>query len=276
MLSRIALLALGLLFAKQAIADGSQQFQPPMACQYQTVLMHRLALQSAFDVPPEINALMVNVIDGKLPQVRQQLSTMSTADAARWKQSALIIAAYANNSTIVKGLLNDGAAVDGSGWMPDLKQSFHDQAVEEIRKDPNWETNPRPDTGFKEAAVLSFPVKAGLDGTALIIAARCNDIATLDVLLHHHADVDVNPFPNGMNALEVAVSLGNTATVQRLLEHGADVCIEDRLIHQRQLERKMNHFSTIADWGRRRKLPGNVVASLTCPAFDSGHGENRR
>jgi len=239
-------------------------------------MMRRLALLGAFDVPPAINTLMVNVIDGKLPQVRQQLNTMPTADAARWRQSTLIIATYANNPTIVKALLNDGAAVDGSGWMPSLKQSFHDQAVEDIKKDPNWETSPNPITDFKEAAVLSFPVKAGLDGTALIIAARCNDVATLDVLLRQHADAAVNPFRNVMNALEASVSLGNTAAVQHLLEHGADACAEDRLIHRRQLERKMNHFSTIADWGRRKKLPDDVVAGLTCPAFDSAHSESRQ
>jgi hypothetical protein len=275
MLSRIALLALGLLFAMQAIADDSHPFQPPMACQYQTTIMRRLALLGAFDVPPAINTLMVNVIDGKLPQVRQQLNTMPTADAARWRQSALIIATYANDPMVVKALLSDGATVDGSGWMPSLKQSFRDQAVEDIKKDPNWETNPKPITDFRKAAVLWFPVKAGPDGTALIIAARCNDVGTLDVLLQQHADIDVNPFPDGMNALEVSVSLGNTATVQRLLEHGADVCAEDRLIHRRQLERKTNHFSTIADWGRQGKLPDDVVVGLTCPAFDSAHGENR-
>jgi ankyrin repeat protein len=271
MLSRIAFLALGLSLARQAIADDSHPFQPPLVCQNQTVLMRKLAPQGAFDVPPAVNTLMVNVIDGKLPQVRQQLSAMPTADAVRWRQSALIIAAYANNPTIVGALLDDGAAVDGSGWMPNLKQSFHDQAIDDIKKDPNWQTNPKPITDFEEAAVLWFPVKAGSDGTALIIAARCNDVATLDVLLQHHADVGANPFANGMNALEVAVSLGNTASVQRLLDHGADACSEDRLIHRRQLEQKMNHSSTIADRGRRGKLSDNVIARLTCPAFDSVH-----
>ena len=90
------------------------------------------------------------------------------------------------------------------------------------------------------------------------------------MLLDHHANVDANPFQTVMNPLEAAVALKNTAIVQRLLDHGADVCAEDRLIHQRQIERKINHFSTLADWGRREKLPGDMVARLTCPALDSG------
>jgi len=267
MLSRVVLLVFGLLFASQAFADDNRPFPPPLICHTQTALMRMFALQDVFDAPAEINTLMANVIDGKLPQVRQQLKTMPTADAMKWRQSAMIIAAYANNSAVVNGLLDDGAVVDGSGWMRGLKRSFHDQALADIKKDPNWERHPN----FNEVAILWLPVKGGLDGAALGIAARCNDVATLDVLLAHHADMDANASPTVMSPLEAAIAIGNTAIVQRLLDQGADVCAEDRRIQRRQAGRKINHFFTLADLGRREKLPDHMVSQLTCPVLDADH-----
>jgi len=42
-------------------------------------------LRGAFDAPPAINTLMLNRVDGKMPQVRQQLSEMNKSDAAIWR-----------------------------------------------------------------------------------------------------------------------------------------------------------------------------------------------
>ena len=306
MLSRIALLAFGLLLTRQASADDNRPFQPPLVCQYQTVLMRRLALQGAFDVPPAINALMVNVIDGKLSQARQQLSTMSTADAVRWRQSALVIAAYARNPAMVAGLLDGGALVDGQGALPDLKRKVRDELMAEVKKDPKWATvDPDPKTAPELDAVLLFDGR--LDGPVAAIAAQCGDLATLDVALNHHANLktriphsnDVvvmavladNPMivkrlldhgadptsaPTGStDGLNAAIVEGKSAMVTLLLDHGADPCAEDRSrqrrhdAYQARHPREKSPLISAAEMARRKNLPDDVVSRLTCPGFDT-------
>ncbi|WP_158880580.1 hypothetical protein [Rhodanobacter sp. L36] len=286
MLLRIALLMFGLLLAKPAAAD-QKPFPPTLICPYQTSLMRKLALQGVFDAPPAINTLMVNVIDGKLPQVSQQLRAMNKADATRWRQSALIIATYARHSAMVDSLLNDGAVVNDEGSIPSLKRRFHDQVVADVKKDPKWDsTNPEPETGFKLDEVLMFP---GLsDGPALRTAAMCGDVATLDVVLNHHANVKAHP-PKSVDVLSLSVLQGNAAIVQRLLEYGADpsrglltaAVSGDAAMTQLLLDHGAEPCRanltirkpgvTVAILGRDKGLPDSIVKRLVCLTATATH-----
>jgi hypothetical protein len=286
MLSRIVLLVFGLVLTESAVAD-QKPFPPTLICPYQTSLMRKLALQGVFDATPAINTLMVNVIDGKVPQVRQQLSAMNKTDATRWRQSALIIATYAGRPAMVDSLLNDGASVDDQGSMPSLKCSFHDQVVADVKKDPKWDsTNPAPKTGFKLDEILMFP---GLsDGPALHTASMCGDVATLDVVLNHHANVKTH-LPKSVDVLILPVLQGNAAIVQRLLDHGADpsgalraaAASGDAAMTQLLLDHGAEPCSanltirkpgvTVASLGRDKGLPDPIVKRLVCLTATTMH-----
>ena len=306
MLSRVALLAAGFLLAGTAAADEKTAFPPALICPYLTSMTRGLAAHGDFNAPPAINALFVNVIDGKLLQVRQQLDSMNPADAARWRQSALVIATYARKPAMVAGLLDDGALVDGQGTLPGLDCKFRDQLIAEIKKDPKWATvDPAPRTGRLLDTVLLFDGQP--DGPVATIAAQCGDLATLDVALNHHANLkariphskDVvvmavlsdNPVivkrlldrgadpssaaTGSTDGLITAIIEGNAAMVTLLLDHGADPCAEDRSrqrshdVYQARHRGEHHPLISAADIARRRNLPGDIVARLTCPGFDT-------
>lgn len=151
MLSRIAMLSVGVLLSGAIAAAEKPRPPSTLICPVQTNWTRLLAVAGAFDAPPAINALIVNVINGKLPQVRQQLDAMNPVDAARWRQSALVIAAYAREPAMVAGLLDDGALVDGQGMLPGVDCKSRDRVIAQMKKDPPW-TSVDPD------------LKAGLEG----------------------------------------------------------------------------------------------------------------
>ena len=305
MLLRVALLVFGLLLARSATAD-QKPFPLTQICPYQTVLMRKLALRGVFDIPPAINTLMLNVIDGKMPQVRQQLSEMNRGDAVRWRQSALIIAAYAREPAMVAGLLDDGALVDGQGTLPALDGKFRDQLLAEVKKDPEWDSvDPDPKTARLLDADFLFDGRP--EGPVATIAAECGDLATLDVALSHHANLKARmPHDNDVMAMAVmandpiivkrlldhgadpsnaanesadglitAIVEGNAAMVTLLLDHGANPCAEYRSRQQRIDAYQTEHHKpkkvlpTDAEIGRRKNLPDDLVARLSCPAFDA-------
>ncbi len=205
---------------------------------------------------------MVDVIDGKLPQVRQQLQQMKPADARLWRQSAMVAAAWSGQHAVVEGLLDDGAQVDGAGWVPAYKSAFFDQEVDGMKHDaPIGEAGVKT---LKETGTLS---NQGSSNTiALAGAVYCGDVATLDVLLRHHVNLAQREASNVVDALTEATGEGNAAIVQRLLDHGADPCAEDR--HFAELDRQQTGRPkrTLAQIGSRAKLPAALVARLTCPA----------
>jgi hypothetical protein len=305
MLLRVALLVFGLLLAGSAAA-GQKPFPLTQICPYQTLLMRKLALRGVFDAPPAINTLMLNVIDGKMPQVRQQLSEMNKGDAARWRQSALIIAAYAREPAIVAGLLDDGALVDAQGTLPALDRKFRDLLLAEVKKDPKWDSvDPDPKTARLQDADFLFDGRP--DGPVATIAAQCSDLATLDVALSHNANLKARtPHSNDVMVMAVsaddpvivkrlldhgadpsialgdssdglitAIAGGNAAMVTLLLDHGADPCAEYRSRQQRIDAYQTKHHKqkmalpTDAEVGRHKNLPDDLVARLTCRAFDT-------
>lgn len=304
MLLRIALLMFGLLIAESAAAD-QKPFPPTQICPYRTALTRKLALRGVFDAAPAINTLMLNVVDGNMPQVRQQLSEMNKDDAVRWRQSALIIAAYAREAAMVAGLLDDGAVVDAQGALPGLNRKFRDRLLAEVKKDPKWDSaDPDPKTAGLLDADFLFDGRP--DGPVATIAAQCDDLATLDVALNHHANLkariphsnDVmvmaviadNPVivkrlldhgadpssaqGNSSDGLIAAIAGGNAAMVALLLDHGADPCAEYQSRQQRIDAYRTEHHKqkktlpTDAEIGRRKSLPDDLIARLTCPAFD--------
>ena len=306
MLPRIALLVVGLLLA--GTVKGAERPRPPLTliCPAQTTLARTLAVHDAFDAPPAINALIVNVIDSKLAQVRQQLDAMGTADAARWRQSALVIAAYAKNPAMVASLLDGGALVDGQGALPNLKRKIRNELTAEVKKDPKWAAvDPDSKTARELDAVLLFDGR--LDGPVAAIAAQCGDLATLDVALNHHANLKTriphsndivvmavladNPMivkhlldhgadptsaPTGSaDGLGAAIVEGKSAMVTLLLDHGADPCAEDRSrqrshdAYQARHPREKYPLISAAEMARRKNLPDDVVSRLTCPGFDT-------
>jgi hypothetical protein len=276
MLSRIALLLMGLLLAGRAIADDNFKSLPPAElCRQSTAYGRTVWLQDLFDAPPAVAKLMVDVIDGKLPQVRQQLAMMNAAEAARWRQSALVTASFAGQSTLAEGLLDDAAAVDDKGWAPGYKPELFDHIVEGMKHDPRF-GGPKAVEGMKASGLMD---NQGQEmGPALIIATQCDNSTLVDVLLRHHADAKVRVRPDGIDVLGLAIINGNATIVQSLLDHGVDVCADDQLSQQNRLEQKKKHpeyelrpFVTYAGLGRRTKLPANIIARLTCPAFDSTH-----
>lgn len=96
-------------------------------------------------------------------------------------------------------------------------------------------------------------------GPALLAASGCNDVATLDVLLRHHADVMIHA-PHSADALTVAVVKGEAGIAQRLLDHGANACSDDDRIGKRK------PGTTLASIGRREHLPDALVKRLRCRA----------
>jgi len=217
--------------------------------------------------------MTVNVIDGKLPQVRQQLKAMSPAEATRWRQSALISAAFSGQPAVVDGLLNDGAAVNGKGWMPGYKAAFFERIVEDMKHDPRF-GGQKGVASLKASGVLE---NQGQEiGPALVSATQCDDAATVDVLLRHHADAKFRLRPGGADVLMLAIVHGNAVIVRALLDRGIDVCADDRIAQQSRIEYKKKNpeyktpGATYAELGRRQKLPDDLVARLTCPGLDSG------
>jgi len=270
---RSALLLTAILLANRAVANDKL---PPAPCHQAAVVGRMLWLKGAMEVPPSVATLMVNVIDGKLAQVRRQLKGMPPIDERRWRQSAFITAVYAEQSGVAAGLLDDGADVNGKGWMPAYKPDFFGNAVTAMKHDPRF-GGPGAVDGMAKTGLLEN--QGRFLGPALSIAASCSDVATVDVLLRHHPDVMARQAPNVEDALEVATLQGNAAIVRRLLDHGATSCIHDRRLHEhmrndpalreRMLTAKRDF--TLAAIGRRAGLPAGLTGRLICPIGPSTH-----
>lgn len=220
--------------------------------------------QGVFEAPSAVSALMLDAMDGKVAAVRRQLAELKPGDAVRWRQLAMLTAAHQGQSAMVEALLDDGASVDGVEQLPPFKATFYQATKADMANDPRV-GGPATIKKLETAGVLSN--RAHAYGPALIVAVGCDDLATLDVLLRHHAKVAQREAPNVADALTVATIGGDAAVVQRLLNHGADSCAFDRHaveFHREQPTRPMHRLAQI---GRRTKLPAALIARLTCPAI---------
>lgn len=266
MFSRIALLVGALLLAFPVFATDHVPSAAAL-CRQNKPLVRELWQQGTYDTSPDVAALMVDVIDGKLPQVRQQLAAMKLDEVAHWRQTAMLTAVWAGQAAMVNGLLDDGAAVDGMGWLPPFKPSFYRQTVDSMKRDPRF-GGPSTVNGLAAGGLLNN--QSQHYGPALPIAAECGDMATVDVLLRHHAHVTARQTPNIADALDMATMNGDAAIVQRLLDHGANACAHDHLGRERMLKTSRK-FIPLAEVGRRAGLPANLTARLICPDVASAH-----
>ena len=251
----IVLAASALLLSRTTVAADTHPL--PALCRQEAPLVRKLWLDNLYDAPAAIDALMVDAIDGKLPQARRQLAQLKTADMARWRQTAMLTAAYAGQATVVEGLLDDGAAVDGAGWIPAMKDRFYRQTLNNMKHDPRF-GGPHAVKALSAAGVITNqrqPI-----GPAIIVAADCGDVATLDVLLRHHANLRWRLTPHSADALVLATVHGDASFVQRLLDHGADPCADDRFIQSRK------PGVSLATIGQHSGLPASLTRRLSCPA----------
>ncbi|MEW9622710.1 hypothetical protein [Rhodanobacter geophilus] len=254
MLARLALIACAFCALQPAIA--AKPAPAANLCRQALPTIRGLWQQGVYDAPRAVAVVMVDAIDGKLPQVRRGLAMLPAAEQARWRQLAMITAANAYQPTVVDGLLDDGAAVDGTVRLPPFKSAFHDQMLDAMGHDPRY-GGPGAVKALQSAGILDGN-RGPLLGPALPLVAQCGDVATLDVLLRHHANLMARTAPNVVDALTAAVVSGNGAVVIRLLDHGADVCADDRRIRK--------PGTTLASIGRRQHLPEALVQRLTCHA----------
>jgi hypothetical protein len=261
MLSRIALLAWALLLIAPAFARDNTPSAREL-CHQAIPTVRDLWLRDLYDASPVVDVLMVDVIDGQLPQARRQFAQLKPTEVAHWRQLAMLTAASTGQAAVVDALLDDGAEVDGMGWIPPFKPSFYGQTVDSMKHDPRFGGPARVD-GLAATGLLDN--RGRRYGPALVIATQCGDLATVDVLLRHHADVTARQAPNIADALDTAVMEGNAAIVQRLLDHGASACMHDRLAQRRALKDK-RRFIPLAEIGRRAGLSDELAARLSCPA----------
>lgn len=232
MLSRLALLASALLLSGPILAKDNVPSTRDL-CRQTTPVVRNLWLHDLYDAPPGVATLMVDVIDGKLPQTRQRLAELKPAEVARWRQTAMLTAVWAGQAAIVDALLDDGAAVDEMGWIPSFKSSFYRETVGDMQQDPRF-GGPAGVKGLAAAGLLSN--QGQRLGPALTTATECGDVATVH---------------------------GGAPIVQRLLDHGAAPCIDDRQIQSRK------PGASLASIGRRNHLPETLVQRLACPSIAS-------
>lgn len=254
MLARLALIACAFCIAQTAIAAEPAPTSDNL-CRQQLPTIHEAWLHGAYDALPAASAAVVAAIDGKLPQLRHSLASLPTAEQPRWRQVAMLTAASAYQPAVVDGLLDDGATVDDQALLPPFKQAFAKQLSDTASHDPLFGG---PNTIKALQAQDLVANRANAYGPALLVAAHCDDTATLDVLLRHHADVMARAAPNAADALTVAVVDGYAGIVQHLLDHGANVCADDQHIRKPGV--------TLASIGHRSRLPNALMQRLTCHA----------
>lgn len=252
---RLVALALGWLLATSATAgDGL-----PLAniCRTARAALPVDSLVGQLATSPAHASLLADAGDGRLAVVRRKLGAMPQDEVTHWRQSAMMFAAQAGQSDVVAGLLDDGADANGTALLPGYKEAFLHHAL-----------NPATREALAKGDLLND--HDTLIGPALPIAAGCGDVATVDALLRHHADVMARQAPNIADALDMATMEGNAAIVQRLLDHGATACMHDRLGRERMLKAKRK-FIPLAEVGRRAGLPADQTARLICPAMAFAH-----
>lgn len=230
-------------------------------CKQTLPTVRQMWAHGMFDTPPGISAVMVAAIDGNLAQVRARLAQMQPGKAKRWRQLAMLTAVDAGQSAVVDGLLNDGAAVDGTTMIPPFKPRHYTQLKDAMKHDSRFGgagTVDRLETlGLMQNTGQSY-------GPAIVAAVGCGDMATVDILLHHDVDVNASLGQHFANAMMEAILQANAPMVRRLLDHGADSCEEDRAIAERASAADRRPAPTVASIAQRQGLPETLVQRLAC------------
>jgi hypothetical protein len=251
---RTILLAAALLSARPALAADSASSSGENPCRSSLPTIRGLWRRDLYDASPGVTALMVDVIDGRLSEARRRLAALPGAERAGWRQLAMLTAVQAGRPGIVDALLHDGAAVDGTAWLPPFKHGFYRQTLDGMARDPRF-GGPASVKELQASGILGN--QGSRLGPALPMAAACGDAAVVDALLRHHADVMARAAPNVADAMTAALVRGDAPIVQRLLDHGDDPCMEDRRLRKPGV--------TVAGIGRRHGLPPALASRLVCP-----------
>jgi hypothetical protein len=252
MLARLALIACALCALQPAVA--AEPASDTNTCRLALPMIREAWQQGAYDTSPALAAVMVDAIDGKLARVREGLAALPAAGQAHWRQVATMTAANTYQPAVVDGLLDDGAAVEGKVRLPPFKSAVHDQLLDSMDHDAHF-GGPGTVKAMQSTGLMDGN-RGLLVGPMVSMVASCEDAATLEVLLRHHANPMARSAPNVADALTLAVINGHAAITTLLLDHGADVCEDDRHFHKPGI--------TLASLSRRNHLPEALVQRLTC------------
>jgi hypothetical protein len=242
---RVVLLVLGLLSAPLLHATGLPLAAAP--CRQATQAEREAYLHGAMDVSPQVAQMLVHAIDGQLAEVRHGLRDLPAADQPRWRQAAMLTAVYAGRQAEASALLHDGADIDRTAWLPELRSALLEGA-----RSPQLRSLAHLQHVAGEHAQASGP--------ALVAAVSCGDAAMVGMLLGQGADARMQPAPNVVDLLTNATLQGNATIVTLLLDHGATSCRFDR--HARL----HGQARSLAALGKRAGLPDGLTARMRCPA----------
>lgn len=262
---------LALCFTAPAFAATNPHPFSLELCHSVRSVAHQAWQLNAYAVPPSISSIMVDATDGKTSAVREALARMNATDARHWRQLAMYLAATAGRSHTVDFLLDDGAKADGLALIPPYKATFYRAATKELAhafthelaKDTPYSGDTTGDTSGTN--IVKWAQARGLMNNqakpttpALVQTIRCQDLATVKVLLRHGANSNIQT-PTGPDSLIEAIFSGDTAIIRTLLDHGADPCLSDRYYTERGLN-DTGHNVTVL--GKYVGLPPALIKRL--------------
>jgi ankyrin repeat protein len=215
----------------------------------------------AYAVSPAISDAMLAAVTGDIDKVRAGLAALPPDQIARWRQTALFLAATNNHPDAVRALIADGADPNARSRIPPYTDRYYRNTVAYMSGDPDF-GGPKviqylQDKGLMQNQGQWFP-------HMLIQAADCDEGEVINALIQGGASVHAR-LSSGIDALFTAVADGNPHATRALLDHGADPCDFDNRAAKdaHETHRKPPNLADIA---RKQGLPDQLVARLVCPA----------
>jgi len=257
------LIAALLLFNAASAFGAPDAFPSAQAqCRQERPLVRELWQRRLYDAPALAKHVVIAAISGDLADVRQSLDALPRSEVARWRQVAMYTAAEQGQSAVVDALLNDGASVDGSAKIPPLDTGLYRRTVDDLSQQPPF--NAKAVKGMQALGIVSNEPQES--GPTIFIAIGCNDLATVNVLLHHHAEPMASwPTPHSADPFISAIIFDEPEITRTLLDRGADPCSEDeRLLRNAKAMHRPAH--TVAEIGKHTGLPVSLLSRLECHA----------
>lgn len=215
----------------------------------------------AYAVPTGISDAMLAAVTGDLDKLRAELAALPPDQVARWRQTALFLAATNNHPDTVRALIADGADPDARSWIPPYTDRWYRGFVAYMSGDPHF-GGPKVVQSFQDSGLMQntgqwFP-------HMLNQAAGCDEVQVIDALVQGGASVRAQ-LSSGLQALDIAVIDGNADAARSLIEHGADPC---DFAHRAIKVARHTHLKPhdLVDIARQQGLPDQLVARLVCPA----------
>ncbi|HET6905455.1 MAG TPA: ankyrin repeat domain-containing protein [Rhodanobacteraceae bacterium] len=259
---RMLIAALLLFNAASALGAPGASPSTQEQCRQERPLVRELWQRGLYDAPALAKHVVIAAISGDLADVRQSLDALPRSEVARWRQVAMYTAAEQGQSAVVDALLDDGADANGSAEMPPFTSAAYSEIQTAMDKDPRF-GGAKAIRGMQALGIMNNDPRQS--GPALLAAIACGDLATVEVLLRHHANPMARLIPGGADPFSFAIVYGEAEITQTLLSHGADPCAEDRRIFS-NFERlhKPTAGHDVASIGKRNGFPSALVAGLEC------------